>query len=120
MRLSRTGIGTFSNHQQYLVKDQDSYRMTDQEYNKYVYNINYVDDEGKLPGDIGYNSSKALLPSLNDVVFGGKSLESQQYNRGSDDERFEILETILSNRRSEARDLMFKGGRLQRVWSLSQ
>ena len=117
MRLAMGGDGNqvFSPHKKQIVAGNNSYKMTAEEYNKYVYTINYIDKNEKLPGDKGYHAQSALLPALNDLVFGGKSKDSKLYMQSADDTRFNMLANILSDRRSYARDHMFQTGRLSQM-----
>ena len=51
MRLSISGAGTFNYHGRKL----GGYQLLNEEYIDHVITINNIDDNGNMPGDVGYN-----------------------------------------------------------------
>lgn len=99
IRLSETGIGTFPFHRDRV----DGIKLNNLQFNDYVYLINNVDDNGRMMGDIGFDNEKTLLPALL------KKVNSVEYTTlRTDEEKFEELSSILTDRRSSARDMLIK------------
>ena len=97
IRLSETGFGSFSFHS----KRVNGTLLNGQQFNDFVTTVNQVDGKGRMLGDIGYNSDGTLLPALN------KEMNSLEYSLlPTDEDRFDALNSILSERRKGARKWM--------------
>ena len=71
------------------------------QFNDFVTTVNQVDGKGRMLGDIGFNSEGTLLNALN------KEMNSLDYSLyPTDEDRFDALNGILSERRQGARKWM--------------
>ena len=97
IRLSETGFGSFSFHS----KRVNGTLLNGVQFNDFVTTINMVDGKGRMLGDNGYNPSDALLPALTE------EMNSTEYSLlPTDEDRFDALNSILSERRQGARKFM--------------
>ncbi len=97
IRLSETGFGSFSFHS----KRVNGTLLNGVQFNDFVTTVNMVDGKGRMLGDNGYNPSDALLPALNE------EMNSTEYSLlPTDEDRFDALNSILSERRQGARKFM--------------
>lgn len=102
IRLSERGY-VFGPHR----KKYNGIELSDKQYNRYVTlvnNSNRVNSKYSLTvGDPGYNASQALLPALNAMI------NSNEYKMEVDDEeKYDMLNDILSDARESAMDIMLK------------
>jgi hypothetical protein len=97
IRLSETGFGSFSFHSKRI----NGTLLNGVQYNDFVTSLNMVDEKGRMLGDLGYNPDDALLPALNE------EMNSLEYSLlPTDEDRFDALNSILSERRQGARKFM--------------
>lgn len=120
IRLSEVDAGTFSMHK----KSIEGVKLSAQDYNDYIYLINNYDEEGRLPGDRGYNSEETLLNTLNSYMdpttdngafYFGASRDKDK-NAFDDESRYNLLSAEVTQRRSYARKFMRENvGRIREV-----
>ena len=97
IRLSETGFGSFSFHSKRI----NGTLLNGVQFNDFVTTVNQVDGKGRMLGDIGFNSEGTLLNALN------KEMNSLDYSLyPTDEDRFDALNGILSERRQGARKWM--------------
>ena len=97
IRLSETGFGSFSFHSKRI----NGTLLNGVQFNDFVTTVNQVDGKGRMLGDIGFNSEGTLLNALN------KEMNSLDYSLyPTDEDRFDALNGILSERRKGARKWM--------------
>ena len=99
IRLSETGMGTFPFHRDRV----EGVKLNSEQYNDYVRYINEVDAKGRVLGDPGYRPEEALLPALKNAVSS-----TEYFTMQFDEERFELLSGILTDRRASARAALKK------------
>ena len=120
IRLSEVDAGTFSMHK----KTIEGVKLSAQDYNDYIYLINNFDEEGRLPGDRGYNPEETLLNTLNSYMdpttdngafYFGASRDKDK-NAFDDESRYNLLSAEVTQRRSYARKFMRENvGRIREV-----
>ena len=113
MRLSQGGFGTFSLHK----RSQKGYKLTGPEYLDYVYYVNNVDDNGNMPEDDLYNADETLLNSLNGFL-DVDTKDGDDYIMASDEEKYQMLSSVLADKRNFAREKIFSSGRLQTIYQM--
>ena len=96
IRLSETGAGSFSFHSKRIEK----VLLNANEFNNFVRLVNEVDSEGNILGELGFNPDDTLLNALQDEI---TNPDSDYLLLPTDEDRFNALNTILSNRRKGAR-----------------
>ena len=102
IRLSETGIGVLTGKHPDRI---DGIKLNNRQYNRFVQLINQVDggkNGGKLPGDFGYNEDDNLINMLQRTVLSDTVL-GFDYNELNEDQKFDELSNILSERRANAR-----------------
>tara|TARA_R100001594_G_scaffold25862_1_gene50369 strand:+ start:7181 stop:10177 length:2997 start_codon:yes stop_codon:yes gene_type:complete len=104
MRLSIGGAGTFNYH----GRSQGGYRLFNEEYLRYVQLVNNIDDNGNMPEDQGYNVKQTLLNKLTSFMEPGTKENEIYFLAPNDEEKYELFNDVLSNKRSLARDNLFK------------
>ena len=97
IRLVETGQGKFGFHR---ARIGDAKLNADQ-YDMYVRTINQVDARGKMPGDNGYEMTETLKTALMLEI-----TKKEYILANTDEDRFDMLSTILSDRRRSAREFM--------------
>lgn len=102
IRLAVGGYGKFSNHK----RKMRGYMLTAEDYLDFVGYANNIDSEGRLPGDANYKVKERLLPSLTSAI------NSKEYLKLDNENKFLYLKDILDDRRAEAREKLFSSGRL--------
>jgi len=109
IRLSEIGAGSFSFHSKRVEK----ILLNNNQFNDLVYLINNVDGEGRQLGEPGFDSNDTLVNALNSEI------SSSEYNLlPTDEDKFDALNSILSERRSEARRILIGSDtRLQYITS---
>ena len=107
--MSEIGAGSFSFHSKRVEK----ILLNNNQFNDLVYLINNVDGEGRQLGEPGFDSNDTLVNALNSEI------SSSEYNLlPTDEDRFDALNSILSERRSEARRILIGSDtRLQYITS---
>ena len=113
MRLSQGGFGTFSLHK----RSQKGYKLTGPEYLDYVYYVNNMDDNGNMPEDDLYNADESLLNSLNGFL-DVDTKDGDDYIMASDEEKYQMLSSVLTDKRNFAREKIFSSGRLQTIYQM--
>ena len=111
IRLSETGMGTFSLHS----TTQRGYKLYDGEYRDFVFMVNNLDDDGNLPTDRGYDSTTTMVVKMNRYL-DPRTLEGQEYFKADEEEKFNLLNDVLSDARKVARDKLFSSGRLKEIY----
>ena len=97
IRLSETGFGSFSFHSKRI----NGTLLNGVQYNDFVTTVNSVDGKGRMLGEQGFNPDGTLLPALNE------EMNSMEYSLlPTDEDRFDALNSILSERRQGARKFM--------------
>jgi len=97
IRLVETGQGKFGFHRDRI----GDMKLNADQYDMYVRTINQVDDRGKMPGDTGYEMAETLKTAMmlemtkDDYVLAN-----------TDEDRFNMLSNILTDRRRSAREFM--------------
>ena len=104
MRLSISGAGTFNYHGRKL----GGYQLLNEEYIDHVITINNIDDNGNMPGDVGYNVDQTLLNQLNKYMEQGTKENKEYFLATDDEEKYELLSDVLSNKRSLAKEDIMK------------
>ena len=104
MRLSISGAGTFNYHGRKL----GGYQLLNEEYINHVITINNIDDNGNMPGDVGYNVDQTLLNQLNKYMEQGTKENKEYFLATDDEEKYELLSDVLSNKRSLAKEDIMK------------
>ena len=100
LRLSISGAGTFAYHGRKL----GGYQLLNEEYINHVKTINNIDDNGNMPGDVGYNIKQTLLNKLNAYIQPNTD-ESRAYFLAKDDEeKYELFQDVLENKRALAKE----------------
>jgi len=95
IRLSEIGAGSFSFHN----KRVNGTLLNAEQYNDFITTINMVDGKGRMLGDPGYNPQGTLLNALN------AEMNTTEYaTLPTDEDRFDALNAILSERRKHARE----------------
>ena len=97
IRLSEIGSGSFSFHSKRI----NGTLLNGVQSNDFVTTINQIDGGGRMLGDVGYNSDGRLLPALSNEINSVEYLLLP-----TDEDRFDALNTILSERRKGARKWM--------------
>ena len=120
IRLSEVDVGTFGMHK----KSIEGVKLSGQDYNDFIYLINNYDEEGRLPGDRGYNPEEILLNTLNSYMdpttdngafYFGASRDKDK-NAFDDESRYNLLSAEVTQRRSYARKFMRENvGRIREV-----
>ena len=70
------------------------------EFNQFVRLVNEVDSEGRVLGEVGFDPDDTLLNALRDEITNS---ESDYFSLPTDEDRFDALNSIVSNRRQGAR-----------------
>jgi hypothetical protein len=96
IRLSEVGAGSLSFHSQRI----ESVLLNSSEFNDFVRLVNEVDSNGLVLGEVGFNPDDTLLNALQDEI---TNVESDYHSLATDEDRFDALNSIVSNRRSGAR-----------------
>jgi len=104
MRLSISGAGTFNYHGRKL----GGYQLLNEEYIDHVITINNIDNNGNMPGDVGYNVDQTLLNQLNKYMEQGTKENKEYFLATDDEEKYELLSDVLSNKRSLAKEDIMK------------
>ena len=94
LRLSETGIGTFSMHN----KSINQVKLNNEEINEFHTLINTVDANGNTPEETGYDPTSTLANALLFEV-----LDADYQSLITDEDKFKALNTILQDRRELAR-----------------
>jgi len=100
LRLSETGMGTFSMHN----KSINQVKLNSEEINEFHTLINTVDANGNTPEETGYDPSSTLANALLFEV-----LDADYQSLITDEDKFKALNTILSDRRELAREAFIEG-----------
>ena len=109
---NRTG-NAFSNHPRAFLAGKQRVELSAPLYNTYVKNINTIDDRGRLPDDPGYNFESSLVRKLESIVRGdGRIGRAYQETRDPED-RYSILNAVLTSKRKQARDKLYEGTDLE-------
>lgn len=101
IRLSETGAGSLSFHSQRI----QSVLLNSSEFNQFVRFVSEVDSEGRVSGEVGFEPNDTLLNALQDEI---TNVESDYHLLETDEDRFDALNSIISNRRSGARKRLIK------------
>ena len=104
LRLSVGGAGTFSLHN----RTQGGYKLLNDEYLRYVQMVNNIDDNGNMPEDDGYDPSENFISKLNLYIDPSTPEGDEYFLAESDEEKYDLLSDELSNKRTLARDKLFK------------
>lgn len=96
IRLSEVGAGSLSFHSQRVQQ----VLLNANEFNQFVRLVNEVDSEGRVLGEVGFDPDDTLLNALRDEITNS---ESDYFSLSTDEDRFDALNSIVSNRRSGAR-----------------
>ena len=100
LRLSETGMGTFSMHN----KSINQVKLNSEEINEFHTLINTVDANGNTPEETGYDPSSTLANALLFEV-----LDADYQSLITDEDKFKALNTILNDRRELAREAFIEG-----------
>ena len=92
-------MGTFPFHRDRV----EGVKLNSEQFNNYVRYVNEVDANGRVLGDPGYKPEEALLPALKSAVSS-----TEYFTMQFDEERFEELSGILTDRRASARAVLKK------------
>ena len=98
IRLSEVGAGSLYG---FHPKRIDGTLLNGEQYNQFVMAINEMDAKGRRLGDPGYKPDGTLLNALKEEVSSVEYLAAQ-----TDEDRYDMLSAIVSNRRSKARKWM--------------
>jgi len=101
IRLSETGAGSLSFHSQRI----QSVLLNSSEFNQFVRFVSEVDSEGRVSGEVGFEPNDTLLNALQDEI---TNVESDYHLLETDEDRFDAINSIISNRRSGARKRLIK------------
>lgn len=97
IRLSEVGAGSMSFHSQRI----EQVLLNATEFNQFVRLVNDVDSEGRVLGELGFDPDGTLLNALQDEL---TNAESDYHLLPTDEDRFDALNSIISNRRKGARN----------------
>jgi len=97
IRLSEIGAGSISFHSKRIQQ----VLLNANEFNQFVRLVNDVDSEGRVLGELGFDPDDTLLNALQDEL---TNAESDYHLLPTDEDRFDSLNSIISNRRKGARN----------------
>tara|TARA_R100001440_G_scaffold16299_1_gene27796 strand:- start:313 stop:3177 length:2865 start_codon:yes stop_codon:yes gene_type:complete len=101
IRLSEIGAGSLSFHSQRV----EQVLLNSNEFNQFVRFVNEVDSEGRVLGEVGFDPDDTLLNALRDEITNS---ESDYFSLPTDEDRFDALNSIITNRRQGARKRLIK------------
>ena len=104
LRLSVGGGGTFGLHN----RTQGGYKLLNEEYLRYVQMVNNIDDNGNMPEDDGYDPSETFISKLNLYLDPDTEEGDEYFLAESDEEKYDLLNDELSNKRTLSRNKLFK------------
>ena len=89
-------------------RTQGGYKLLNDEYLRYVQMVNNIDDNGNMPEDDGYDPSETFISKLNLYIDPSTPEGDEYFLAESDEEKYDLLNDELSNKRTLARDKLFK------------
>ena len=99
----------FSKHPSVFLSGKERVELSAPLYNTYVGLINEVDDRGNIYGEPNYNISTSLIPKLEDTISGKGKLGKRYFKIIDPEEKFDLLNTIVANKRKAAKGKLYEG-----------